>query len=260
MIDLDEQTAQGASLRIAMWSGPRNISTALMRAWENRPDTAVRDEPLYAHYLMRTGAEHPGRAEVLAAQDTDWRNVVRELLGSVPGGCPIYYHKHMAHHLFGDMHGEWLTSFRHAFLIRDPEEMLTSLLKLIPDPGVFETGLAQQWELFQRVSDARGAPAPVLDSRDVLEQPRALVSRLCGALGVPFAEEMLSWPAGPRGSDGVWAPIWYSGVERSTGFQPYRAKEDRVPDRLRSVLDTCRTYYDRLYVHRLMPVTPLSER
>ena len=259
MIDLEEHTARRSSIRIAMWSGPRNISTALMRAWENRPDTTVRDEPLYAHYLLRTGAEHPGRAEVLAAQDTDWRNVVRELLGPVPGGNSVFYQKHMAHHLFEDMHGDWLASFRHAFLIRDPEEMLTSLLKVIPDPGLFETGLEQQWDLFERVSDDHGGAAPVLDSRDVLEQPRALMVSLCAALGVQFFEEMLSWPAGARASDGVWAPIWYSGVERSTGFQPYRAKEDRVPDSLRGVLDTCRTYYDRLYSHRLTPVKPHSE-
>lgn len=259
MIDLSEQTAQCPAVRIAMWSGPRNISTALMRAWENRPDTAVCDEPLYAHYLLRTGAEHPGRTEVLAAQATDWRVVVRQLMGPVPDGNSIFYQKHMAHHLFEDMHGDWLSSLQHAFLIRDPEEMLTSLLKVIPDPGVFETGLVQQWDLFQRVSDTRGVAAPVLDSRDVLEQPGPLMERLCGALGVEFFADMLSWPAGPRDSDGVWAPIWYSGVERSTGFQPYQAKQDRVPDRLRGVLETCRTYYDRLYSHRLTPVTPLFE-
>lgn len=259
MIDLNKQTAHEPSVRIAMWSGPRNISTALMRAWENRPDTAVCDEPLYAHYLHRTGAEHPGRNQVLAAQDTEWQSVVRELVGPVPGGYSIFYQKHMAHHLFEDMHGDWLSSLRHAFLIRDPEDMLTSLLRVIPDPGVFETGLVQQWDLFQRVSDAGGAPAPVLDSRDVLEQPGPLMRLLCGALGVTFLEDMLSWPSGPRDSDGVWAPIWYSGVEQSTGFQAYQAKEDRVPDRLRRVLDTCRVYYDKLYTHRLTPAPPLSE-
>ncbi|MEN8145513.1 MAG: HAD family hydrolase [Gemmatimonadota bacterium] len=259
MIDLDGQTVPESALRIAMWSGPRNISTALMRAWENRPDTAVCDEPLYAHYLQRTGAEHPGREQVLAAQDTDWRAVVRELTGPVPGGSPIFYQKHMAHHLFEDMHGDWLSGLRHAFLVREPEEMLTSLLKVIPDPGVFDTGLAQQWDLFQRVSEARGEAAPVLDARDVLEQPGAVLERLCGALDVRFLEQMLSWPPGPRDSDGAWASIWYSGVNRSTGFQPYRAKDDRVPDRLRGVLDACRIYYDKLYSHRLTPVTPLSE-
>jgi hypothetical protein len=240
-----------AHVRIVMWSGPRNISTALMRSWESRGDTAVWDEPLYAHYLRETGVDHPGRDEVIRRYEADWRKVVERLTGPVPGDKPIFYQKHMAHHLLPHVDRAWLYLVRNAFLIRDPREMLTSLVRVTPEPTVESTGLPQQWEIFERVAARRGAPPPVVDARDVLEAPDRILPRLCEALGVPFKGAMLSWKPGPRATDGIWARHWYSAVEASTGFQPYVPKPDTVPERLAGVHAECEAIYRRLHEHRL---------
>ena len=237
-------------VRIAMWSGPRNISTALMRSWGSRADTAVVDEPFYAHYLKVTGLSHPGRDAILASQPADWRTVAAVLTGPVPDGRAISYQKHMAHHLLPGMNGRWLDALRHAFLIRAPEAMLTSLLKVLPDPRAGDTGLPQQVALFERLRDAGETP-PVIDAKDVLDDPPGFLRALCDALGVPFDPAMLAWEPGPRPTDGVWAGHWYGTVEASTGFQPYTPQSDRVPDRLRSVLAECEAHYETLYPHRL---------
>ncbi|HYO45853.1 MAG TPA: HAD family hydrolase [Gemmatimonadota bacterium] len=240
-----------ASVRIAMWSGPRNISTALMRSWESRGDTAVWDEPLYAHYLKETVADHPGREEVIRRHEPDWRKVVQRLTGPVPDGKPIFYQKHMAHHLLPDVDRAWLDEVRNAFLIRDPREMLTSLVRVTPEPTVEDTGLPQQWEIFERIAARRGAPPPVVDARDILEEPEKLLSRLCESLGVPFKGAMLSWKPGPRASDGIWAKHWYSTVEASRGFRPYVPRMDAVPERLAGVHAECEAIYRRLHERRL---------
>jgi len=240
-----------SGIRIAVWSGPRNISTALMRAWESRADTFVCDEPLYAGYLAATGADHPGREEILAAHETDWRRVVAWLTGEIPAGKTIFYQKHMAHHLLPEIDRGWLRGLRHALLIRSPAEMLTSLLRVIPNPTLEDTGLPQQWELFRRLEAEGMGPPPVLDARDVLRRPRALLSRLCAALEVPFDEAMLHWAPGPRATDGVWARHWYARVERSTGFMPYAPGDEAVPERLRLVHEACEPYYQALYERRL---------
>jgi len=239
------------SAYIAMWSGPRNISTALMRSWGSRSDTCVCDEPLYAHYLKRTGLGHPGREEVIASQETDWRRVVDGLTGEIPRGKSVFYQKLMAHHLLPEVGRDWILQVTSAFLIRNPGEMLTSLIRVTPDAGLDDTGLPQQWELFERQRTLSGAIPPVIDSRDVLENPRGVLSALCSALDLRFDEAMLSWEPGPRDTDGVWAKHWYDTVERSTGFAPYRPRDDRVPEHLTGVLDECRSIYDRLYEHRI---------
>lgn len=241
-----------------MWSGPRNISTALMRAWGSRPDTAVCDEPLYAFYLSRTGAPHPGRERIIASGDTDWRSVVTRLTGPIPGGRSIFYQKHMAHHLLPEVGRAWLGRLSHAFLIRDPRKMLTSLLRVLPEPRLEDTGLPQQRRLVAELSKAGGGPPPVLDARDVLEQPEAMLRALCAALDVPFLEAMLSWAPGPRDTDGPWADIWYGAVERSAGFEPYRPKPDAVPERLAGLLDACETIYRDLHALRLTPGPPAT--
>ena len=238
-------------LRIAIWSGPRNISTALMRSFENRGDTFVTDEPLYACYLAATGVDHPGRDEIVEHYETDWREVVRWLSGPVPGGKPIWYQKQMAHHLLPEIDREWLSELANCFLIRNPEEMLTSFIKVVPDPTLEDTGLPQQAEIFKLLSRESGQTPPVLDARDVLENPRGMLERLCAELRVPFTEQMLSWPAGRRETDGIWAPHWYAAVERSTGFEPYRPKEERAPERHRGLLDRCLELYEALFAHRL---------
>ncbi len=234
-----------------MWSGPRNISTALMRAWGSRADTAVVDEPFYAHYLQATGLAHPGRAEILRSQPTDWRAVADVLIGPVPDGKAIYYQKHMAHHLLPEMVGPWLDGLRHAFLVREPTAMLISLLKVIPDPRPEDTGLPQQWALFEHVREQTGTVPPVIDARDVLEDPPGRLAALCESLGVPYDPAMLAWPPGPRATDGVWAKHWYAAVEASTGFAPTTLKPAHLPPRLRPVLAECERFYEKLLPHRL---------
>jgi len=234
-----------------MWSGPRNISTAMMRSFENRADTTVCDEPLYAHYLRLTGRDHPGAAEIVAECETDWRRVAALLTGPIPGDATVFYQKHMAHHLLPEVGREWLWGLEHAFLIRDPREMLLSLSKVTPDPGLEDTGLPQQIELFDEVRGRTGRTPPVLDARDVLEDPRGQLSALCAELGLPFDEGMLAWPPGPRESDGVWARYWYDAVERSTGFQTWRPREGQLGDALARVCEECHDPYRYLHSQRL---------
>ena len=234
------------SVRIAMWSGPRNISTAMMRSWGSRPDTFVTDEPLYAHYLKATGVDHPGRGEVIARHEPDWKRVVEWLTGPVPGGRAVWYQKHMTHHLLPGIDRAWLwrDDFRHAFLIRDPEEMLVSLAKVTPNPGIADTGLPQQVELFQAERARLGRTPPVVDAADVLRDPRRTLTALCETLNLAFDERMLRWERGRRDTDGVWAQWWYAVVEQSTGFGPYVPRRERAPERLGGLLDECDEYYD----------------
>jgi hypothetical protein len=240
-------------LRIAMWSGPRNISTALMRSWGNRSDAFVCDEPLYAHYLLKTGIAHPGADEVVRHYETDWRRVVPWLTETAPEGKAIFYQKHMAHHLLPDIERGWLDRVTNCFLIREPEAMLLSLSKVLSTPTLQDTGLAQQCEIFQMVQQRTGTVPPVIDARDVLENPRGMLQRLCSALHVEFQEEMLSWPPGRRATDGIWAKYWYDAVERSTAFQPYTPRTECVPPALQPLLEQCLPLYHELHRHRLRP-------
>jgi hypothetical protein len=234
-----------------MWSGPRNISTAMMRAWENRNDTVVCDEPLYAHYLLVTGKDHPGRHETLAKHERDWKAVAAWLVGPLPEGTRVFYQKHMAHHLLPNIDRTWLADLRHCFLIRDPLEMLTSLRKHLPAVTLEDTGLPQQVELFDRVMSSQGQLPPVLDARDVLQQPELMLRKLCSVLDLDFQPSMLQWPKGPRLTDGAWAPYWYRDVYQTTGFAPYRKRECHLPEDCQSLLNECQTYYKYLYSHRL---------
>ena len=231
-----------------MWSGPRTVSTALMRAWENRPDTAVADEPLYAFYLARTGIDHPGRAEVLRSQDSDWRVVLDRLTrGPVPDGKTVFYAKHMTHHLLPEVDRRMLAPLRHAHLIRDPAALLASYAKVRSAPALADLGIAAQAEIFAEFG------GPVLDSRDLLENPGQMLRALCAALDVPFTEAMLSWPAGPRQSDGVWGRYWYENVWRSTGFGLYQPPAGPLPAHLAVLAEQCRPYYELLHARRLTP-------
>jgi Sulfotransferase domain len=230
-----------------MWSGPRTVSTALMRSFGNRPDTVVADEPLYAFYLARTGISHPGRSQILASMPNDWRVVLDDLTAApLPAGKSVYYGKHMTHHLLPEVDRAALAPLRHAYLIRDPAELLASYAKVRARPTLEDLGVVQQAEIF-------GAyPGPVLDSRDLLADPEGLLRALCAALSIPFTTAMLSWPAGPRDSDGVWGPYWYESVWRSTGFGPYRAPREPLPSGLASLAARCRPYYERLHERRLV--------
>ncbi|MCW5580314.1 MAG: hypothetical protein KIS72_03100, partial [Luteimonas sp.] len=226
-------------LRIAMWSGPRNISTAMMRAWENRGDCFVSDEPLYAHYLAATGLDHPAREEVIAAGQTDWRRVVAALTGPVPDGSPLWYQKHMTHHLLPGMDLGWIHGLRNVLLIRDPREVVASYVKSRATVTATDIGLPQQLELFDRLQ-ARGEPPPVIDAGDFLHAPEAHLRALCTRLGIPFTGRMLRWPPGPRDSDGVWAPHWYAHVWESTGFDAPPVRELRLDPAHAAVAEACR--------------------
>lgn len=234
-----------------MWSGPRNISTAMMRAWENRGDTAVIDEPFYAHYLAATGVNHPGRDEVIASQSTDAAEVAVKLTGPVPGGKAIWYQKHMTQHLLPGDPLEWLDQVASCFLIREPEAVAASFTIQRPDAAAWELGFEQQARIFDLVRDRLGRVPPVVDADDVLKDPRGILGVLCAVLGIPFTEAMLHWPAGPRASDGVWGPHWYAAVERSTGFAPYRERDSSLTSFQRGLAEQCRPHYEHLAVHRL---------
>ncbi len=230
--------------RICVWSGPRNVSTALMYSFAQRADTRVVDEPLYAHYLRATGVVHPGREEVLAAMESDGEAVVREV---ILGPCdrPLLFMKQMAHHLV-DLDLAFLDRTLNVLLVRDPVEMLPSLRHQIPRPTLRDTGLATQARLLADLR-RRGQDPTVLDARELLLDPPGVLAALCQRLEVPFREAMLSWPAGARPEDGVWAPHWYRNVHRSTGFVPYRPKTEAFPPALAPLLEECRPYYRDLF-------------
>ena len=241
-----------AMSRIAMWCAPRTISTALMRAWENRPDTVVIDEPFYAHYLQATAIDHPGRNEIIASYETDWRIVARGLTEDpLPDGAAVCYQKQMAHHILDHIELDWVGKLTNCFLIRAPAEVITSYIKVRPQPTLLELGFPQLLRLFEAVRLRTGAAPPVIDSQDVLQDPRRTLTRLCEAVSVPFCERMLSWPPGRRDSDGVWAPHWYAAVEKSTGFAPYRPKDEQVPPHLHGLLAQAQEIYAELYRFRL---------
>lgn len=240
-------------IRIAMWSGPRNISTAMMRAWGNRSDTVVIDEPFYASYLESTGKDHPIAHEVIAHGETDWRRVVAQITKApLPNGKSIFFQKQMTHHLLPDIDREWIGDLTNCFLIRDPREVILSYIKKNPGPSLEDLGFVQQCKIFDFVRSKTGAGPPVIDADDVLRNPEHNLRLLCDAIGVEFDKAMLSWPPGPRDTDGIWAKHWYDAVARSTSFEPYKPREGNVPDSLREIYQRCRECYEQLYRHRLL--------
>jgi len=238
-------------VRIAMWSGPRNISTAMMRAWGNRPDAFVIDEPFYAYYLKATGKQHPGADEIIASGETDWPKVVAQLTGPIPNARRIFFQKQMAHHLLPEVDREWLGAVTNCFLIRDPIEVIASYIKKREEPALPDLGFAQQAEIFDFLRTRTNSIPPIVDAKDVLENPERMLRLLCEAVGVDFSESMLSWPRGLRETDGIWATHWYGEVAKTTSFQSYRTRQAEVPRHLREISDRCRECYDRLYQWRL---------
>ncbi len=231
---------------IAMWSGPRNISTAMMRSWENRPDCTVVDEPFYACYLHESGLPHPGREAVIASQSTDRAEVIRQLTEQSVT-TPLFYQKHMTKHVPQGMDMGWCAGMRHCFLIRDPAEVIASYLKKMPSVDEHDIGIARQAELFREISAVTGKPPCVTDAADVLRDPDAALALLCESLGADYlSESMLSWPPGPRKSDGVWAPHWYRNVEKSTGFKRYHRSDPEVPEKYEALCSSARIHYEWL--------------
>ena len=239
------------SLRLAMWSGPRNISTAMMRSFDARCDSFVSDEPLYAAYLQMTGLPHPMAEEIIATHDPNWESVVAHLTGTIPNGASFWYQKHMSHHLLPEMGRDWLDQLTNAFLIREPRAMLVSLIDRLGPVGIQDTGLPQQLELFHYQRERTGETPVVVDSKDVLENPEGILRQLCERVGIAFEPAMLSWEAGARETDGCWGPHWYHNTNNSTGFAPYREKQVEVPAEFEAIAQECEAIYEELHAHRI---------
>jgi hypothetical protein len=239
------------NIKINMWSGPRNISTAIMYSFAQRSDTHVVDEPFYAHYLLQSGAEHPGRSKVLESQPKD-PSVVMQSLMAAGTNSDVLFIKNMAHHMIemDDVLEQIFKEFTPVFLIRDPKDMLLSLDRSLPDPSLFDTGYQQLLDLFEAAENST-LPLTVLDSEELLKDPEFVLSALCEQIGIPFEDSMLSWQAGPIPEDGIWAEYWYDKVHRSTGFNPYTPKSEDLPDRLQPIYERCKSIYDRLFAHAI---------
>ena len=229
---------------VCLWSGPRNVSTALMYSFAQRPDTLVVDEPLYGHYLKTSGVDHPGGAEIVQTMNCDGDSVMRTLLDNEEPQKPVLFIKHMAHHLVG-LDLSFLDQISNAFLIRDPQDMLPSLTVQLPQAGLADTGLKRQWQLVRELRSTGQSPA-IIDSRELLRNPAGVLETFCRQIDIEFLPAMLRWPAGPIAEDGIWAKHWYHSVHRSTGFANYVARKD-FPDRLLPLLEECQAYYDKLF-------------
>lgn len=234
-----------------MWSGPRNLSTAMMRSFENRADCKVWDEPFFAPFLKATGLDHPGRVGTLAAHETDPVTVAKHCAVDGPDKWPLFFQKHMPHHMIEGFPRDWMKSCRHFFLLRDPAAVIASYAKSRPYFTIEDIGVLQQVQMFDEITDWQGNPPPVVDSDDILEAPEAMLRLLCDAIDIPFDPDMLGWPAGKRDTDGAWAPYWYKSVENSTGFGLPRPGRAHVPKIYAPILDQCRPAYERLHVTRL---------
>ena len=237
-----------SAIRIAMWSGPRNLSTAMMRSWENRSDTVVLDEPLYAAYLHATGIVHPMNDEILTAGPTSYRDAIANCLAPLPSGAAVSYQKQMAHHLLPGVDRTWIDGLVNVFLLRDPRLVLASYLKKRGEATLEDIGLPQQLELLERLDGAL-----VIDSADFLTDPRRYSNAVCDYTGVRFEEAMLAWPAGPRDSDGAWAPAWYDAVVRSTEFvaQTVEQSVPSVAPTHEGLVEQAMDIYETLAAHRL---------
>ena len=235
---------------IAMWSGPRNISTAMMYAFGNRPDCVAWDEPFYAFSLVHHGNDHPMRQEIIAANGSDWDTLVAACVA--PAAKPLFYQKHMTHHMLPGYDRSWIARLTNAFLIRSPERVLASYARKWSDVSLRGIGFVEQAEIFDIVAQKRGSAPPVIDAEDVLENPRHMLAKLCDACGIAFHDSMLRWPAGPKPFDGVWAPHWYNAVWASTGFAKPEPAATELPAHLAKIADAARPYYEKLRVARLI--------
>lgn len=238
-------------IRIAMWSGPRNLSTAMMRSFGSRADSFVTDEPFYGAYLRQTGDPQPMMEQVMASMDCDWRSVARTLSGPNPAATPIWYQKHMAHHMVGPIAHHDLPGLRHAFLIRDPARVVASYaakrVMVRPD----HLGTARQVEFFDREADRLGHAPPVIDSADILRDPEAMLQKLCAALGIYWDAAMLRWQPGIHATDGIWASHWYDAVAASTGFGAPDNPAAPLSPQAQAVADACRADYAYLAQHKI---------
>lgn len=233
---------------IQLWSGPRNISTAFMYSFAQRNDTQVLDEPLYAHYLVKTGIEHPGRNEVLQSQENDGHEVMKKII-SDSWIKPVLFCKQMTHHLI-DIDLTFLKNSFHLLLIRNPKQVLISYSKVIAQPQLSDIGIKQNFDLYHYLKE-NNFHYLVIDSNELLKNPEQMLRVICNKTGIEFQPAMLKWEAGPKKEDGVWAKYWYENVHRSTGFEPFKEKETEMPLHLEKIYLDSKPYYDFLYSHSL---------
>jgi hypothetical protein len=233
-------------MKIAVWSGPRNLSTALMYSFAARPDCAATDEPFYAAYLQATGIDHPMRAAVIASQPTDPATVAAFCTGPNPDGKPLWYQKQMTMHLVPGFDRSFLRHLANAFLIRHPAHVIASYARKREAPTLDDLGFVQQAQLFDQVADMTGSAPPVISAEAIRANPRDALTRFCAALRIPFHPAMLHWPAGPKPQDGVWAAHWYAAVHRSTGFEPPEGALPELDDDHRRLADQALPHYQRL--------------
>ena len=236
---------------IAMWSGPRNLSTAMMRSFENRKDTAVLDEPFYAHYLSITGLNHPGRDQILDFQSTNWDEVVEKCTNRNFQEKILSYQKHMAQHNLQGFDISWIKDVQNCILIRDPKHVIASYQNKYPIQDERYLGYIQQAEIIEFLEKENSTIPPIIDAHDILKNPESMMKKLCKVLDIAFYPSMLSWPKGARDSDGVWGPYWYKGVYDSTGFKPYTEKEVSLNNNLTDIYKSCNEYYDSFYKRRI---------
>jgi Sulfotransferase domain len=232
------------SVNIAMWSGPRNISTAMMYSFGNRADCVAWDEPFYAFSLVNHGNDHPMRDEIIAANESDWDRLVDKCVG--PAAKPVFYQKHMTHHMLRGFDRSWIHKLTNAFLIRAPERVLASYTKKWSDVSLRDIGFVEQAEIFDAVAQRTGEPPAVVDADDILKNPKETLTALCAVLGICFDSAMLQWPKGPKTFDGVWAPHWYNAVWESTSFSAPPEKAVELPAALAKIADQARNSYIKL--------------
>jgi hypothetical protein len=234
-----------------MWSGPRNLSTAMMRSFGARADCAVSDEPFYAAYLKATGLDHPMREAVLASQSQDAAQVAADMVGPAPGGRPVWYQKHMSHHMIDGFPLGWLEGVTNVFLLRSPEQVLASYVQKREDVSLADIGFGGQARLFERVAEQTGQAPVVIEAEDVRRDPRGTLSVLCAAIGLPFDPAMLHWAPGQHATDGVWAPHWYGAIFNSTEFAPPDDNKVDLPEHLRAIALAARPYYERMRAFKI---------
>ncbi|MDY7003708.1 MAG: hypothetical protein SWX82_07025 [Cyanobacteriota bacterium] len=239
--------------RIGMWACPRCLSTVMLRSWGNRPDTFVHDEPFYPHYLLCSGREDPGKDEVLKNYETDWVKIVEQLTtGSIPDEKSIYYQKFMVYRLLPHIDINWITKLTNCFLIREPQDMLLSYIQLWPNPTLETIGIMRLKQVFEMIHNYTGKVPPVIDARDLQENPRRILSLLCEAVEVEFTDIMLNWSKGNPTNDSWSKYEWYDTARNSTEFRPYKQKTDDIPERFHDLLSKCNEIYEELYEHRLV--------
>lgn len=238
------------SNHIAMWSGPRNISTALMRSFENRSDCFVSDEPFYAFFLYKTGLDHPLRDKIIQLGETDYNKIVRYITGPIPHLNKIWYQKHMAHHILPDSNIDWIKKMKNCLLIRHPSDVILSYTKKNEIKNIEQLGYPQQVNIYKILSEETKSVPIIIDAKDLLVNPKGMIMQICKKLKIDIDLKMLSWPPGTRTTDGIWGSHWYKQVEASTAFKPFIETKKDIPSKYMPIYSESMNYYNFLYKRR----------